>query len=231
LQWKIVRLDEVDSTQKIAQDFYLHEEGIGTVLLATSQTDGKGRHDKKWISPLGGLYFTIVLGTQPNIGLIPLMAGVAVAKAIKDLTGLHIELKWPNDILVNGKKIGGILTESIWWGDKSRFILLGVGVNVNNIVPFGIDNATSIYIELGEEINKDTLLSKILEKIDHFLPKLESDTAFILSNWRGLAYTLGKFIDVKDTSGNTNTGIAVDVDSNGFLLLDCKGEIKRVFSI
>lgn len=200
------------------------------VLVAETQTDGRGSHGRKWHSPEGGLYLTAVLEPVRRAGLVPLLAGVAVAEAIKTVTGMEAALKWPNDILIGGRKVGGIIVDSGWLNGEARFILLGIGVNINNPLPETIPEATNLSLELGEEIDVDQFLRNLIERLDHHLTSLDEEPEGILQSWRSLAQTLGKLVEVVDGSGEIVRGIAVDVDRDGALILENCGGRRRVVS-
>jgi BirA family biotin operon repressor/biotin-[acetyl-CoA-carboxylase] ligase len=219
LPWKVIKLGLIGSTQAAAREYLASGHGAGTVIVAAGQTDGRGRRGRSWHSPEGGLYLTASLRPVGEVGLVPLMGGVAVAQTIREMANINAALKWPNDVLIGGKKVGGILAESGWAGGKMKHVLLGVGVNLNNPVPDWLPDATSLTKELGEMVD-----------VDAFLHRMESDPELILSSWRESSLTLGKMVCVTDRSGEMVSGFAVDVDPDGSLIVDCGSEIKRVVS-
>ena len=228
--WKVIRYGQVPSTQDLAREAAQKLGGIGTVILAESQSLGRGRKGRSWASPVGGLYFTAVLRPSSRPGLIPLMAGVAVAEAIRRLTGLGAELKWPNDILMGRKKVAGVLAETVWRGDEALYTLLGIGLNINNILPEDLPQATTLSKELGREVDAESLLSELLGEIGVWSERLDESLDGVLDAWRGLSATLGRKVDVVDSTGEWIRGVAVDVDLDGALLVDVGGEIRRVHS-
>ena len=230
LPWKVIKLGLIGSTQVAAREYLDSGHGAGTVIVAAGQTDGRGRRGRSWHSPEGGLYLTASLRPVGEVGLVPLMGGVAVAQAIREMANIDVALKWPNDVLIGGKKVGGVLAESGWAGGKMKYVLLGVGVNLNNSIPDWLPDATSLSKELGDMVNVDAFLHRLLETLDLNLLRMESDPKLILSSWRESSLTLGKMICVTDRSGEMVSGFAVDVDSDGSLIVDCEGEIKRVVS-
>jgi BirA family biotin operon repressor/biotin-[acetyl-CoA-carboxylase] ligase len=230
MPWTIVRLGIVGSTQTVAKEHLATGQGAGIVIVAEGQTDGRGRRNRSWHSPDGGLYMTVLLKPVGEVRLIPLLGGVVVAEAIRATAGLGVGLKWPNDVLIGGKKVGGVLAESGWSNEEVRHVLLGMGVNLNNPVPDWLPDATSLSKELGEMVDIDAFLHRLLETLDLYLLRMESDPELILSSWRESSLTLGKMVCVTDRSGETVSGFAVDVDQDGSLIVDCGGEIKRVVS-
>ena len=157
----VLSYKKVDSTNDVA--YNLAENGIaeGTVVLAEEQAKGKGRHGRKWVSPpKSGIYMSCVLRPEiaPNeIPVITLMAAVAVAKAVRKTTGLQAMIKWPNDILVSGRKICGILTEMKAEQDSVDFIILGIGLNVNASARSLPEGGTSVKEELKAANNIKTV--------------------------------------------------------------------------
>jgi BirA family biotin operon repressor/biotin-[acetyl-CoA-carboxylase] ligase len=230
LPWKVIKLGLIGSTQAAAREYLASGYGAGTVIVAEGQTDGRGRRGQSWHSPEGGLYLTASLRPVGEIGLVPLMGGVAVAQVIRELANIDVTLKWPNDVLIVGKKVGGILAESGWAGGKVKHVLLGLGVNLNNPVPDWLPDATSLTKEIGEMVDVDVFLHRLLETLDLYLLRMESDPGLILSAWRESSLTLGKMVSVTDRLGEMVSGFAVDVDLDGSLIVDCGSEIKRMVS-
>jgi BirA family biotin operon repressor/biotin-[acetyl-CoA-carboxylase] ligase len=230
LNWIIVRLGRVGSTQKVARDNALSGEPSGLVLVAESQTEGRGSHGRQWSSLKGGLYMTVVLRLRKGIGLLPVLAGVAVAEAIKTITGIEARLKWPNDILVGGRKVGGIIAESGWSEGEVRFALLGIGVNVNNPLPEDLPEATTLSTELGEDLEMESFLQALLGRLDLHLRQIETDPDAIIDSWRSLTQTLGMNIEVTDMSGELVRGLAVDIDADGALILETERGRRKVFA-
>ncbi len=152
LEQKIHHFGEIGSTMAVARE--LARKGVeeGTIVIAESQTSGRGRLNREWFSPRGGIYFAIIL--KPKISpiyapRINLMASVAVAKAIRTFCGLKAELKWPNDVLLAGRKVCGILAEMEAEVDAINYVNLGIGINVNASVSQCEKGATSLRDELG----------------------------------------------------------------------------------
>jgi len=230
LTWTIVKLAMIGSTQTVAREYLASGHGAGTVIVAEGQTHGEGRRGRSWHSPEGGLYLTALLKPIGDVGLIPLLGGVVIAEAIHDMFDIGVGLKWPNDVLMGGKKVGGVLVESGWSREKARHALMGIGVNLNNPVPDWLPEATSLSKELGERVDVDAFLHRLLGTLDRHLLLMESDPRHIISAWRASSLTLGRVVDVTDGSGEMISGLALDIDSDGALLVDCKCEVKRVVS-
>ncbi|MCX5856016.1 MAG: biotin--[acetyl-CoA-carboxylase] ligase [Deltaproteobacteria bacterium] len=235
----IVYFRDTDSTNIRAEHLAAEGAPEGTVVIAEKQTQGKGRRGRYWFSPSGeGIYASVVL--RPRISpheapKLTLMASVAVAETILSLTPLRVNIKWPNDILVNGKKLAGILTEISAEMDRIHYVVIGIGVNVNmpcESFPSDIRNlATSILLETGEVSQRITLLRTYLEWLEMYY-EMFSVGGFhpIMNRWKQLSDMPGKQIRV-DLIDHTHEGVVQDIDEDGFLILkDHEGNLRKIIS-
>jgi BirA family biotin operon repressor/biotin-[acetyl-CoA-carboxylase] ligase len=222
----LVRLGRVDSTQAVA--FALAADGAAdrTVVVAQAQTAGRGRRGRLWIDePGASLLTSIILRprlTPARLPTLSLAAGVAVAEALERVTGLTPRLKWPNDVLVDGRKLAGILLESRI--APSPFVVLGIGVNLAQRVfpPDLAERATSVRLATGRRVDADTLLTALLESLDAWRTRLETEGwAPIRERWCALTETLGRRVSIDDVQG-----IAVDVEEDGALIV-VEGDVRR----
>ena len=234
---KMLVFDEVNSTNITAKELAQAGAEEGTVVIARKQHHGRGRFDRIWQSPDGGVYLSIILQPKKsteNISLLPLVAALTVARTIT-LYGLHTTIKWPNDVQVNGKKIAGILLESEIRGHEVIYVVVGIGINLNidrkdlsaDIQP----RSTSMFHELGSPVDYHEFLRTFFMQFDRIY-SLFVDHKFqrIIDEWKIQTDTLGKTICVQ-TSTETLQGIAFDIDQSGFLLLRKEnGEIKKILS-
>ncbi|MFQ6053844.1 MAG: biotin--[acetyl-CoA-carboxylase] ligase, partial [Candidatus Bathyarchaeia archaeon] len=188
------------------------------------------RRGRTWHSPPGGLYLSAVLRPKSGVHIVPLMAGLAVAETIRAAAGLEARLKWPNDVLLCGKKVGGVIAESAWHRDGLGFTVLGIGVNINGLLPPTLREATTLSSELGEEVDVNRFLDTLLGRLDWYQGLLETDPTLILGAWRGLSSTLGRSVEVVADSGEMIRGVAVDVDREGALIVEAGGGRRRVVS-
>jgi BirA family biotin operon repressor/biotin-[acetyl-CoA-carboxylase] ligase len=226
----IVRLGRVDSTQTVA--FALAADGApdGTVVVADSQAAGRGRRGRAWLDePGASLLASIVLRPRLEPARLPglsLAAAVAVAEALTRTAGVSPRLKWPNDVLVNGRKLAGILLETRLSGERPTTIL-GVGVNLSQrVFPAEIgQRATSVWLASGRLVDRDSLLAALLDALGDWRRRLERQGfAPVRARWRALADTLGRAVTVDGVSG-----VAVDVDADGALVVvDGDGRRRRV---
>ncbi len=235
---KIILYQTVSSTNTIAADIAGEAED-GTVIIADSQTKGRGRLGRQWLSPPGSnIYMSIIvkpkLDTQ-EATLLTIMSAVSCAIALRNLTGLLVEIKWPNDLMVSGKKFGGILTEMKIENSKILHAIIGIGININvdmNVFPMDLRKiATSLKHETGRLFSRTVIITGILNEIDKWYQVLQkSDSVPIISEWKRLNCVLGKKVIIMDGK-NTLKGIAEDIDEKGLLILKLKsGEIISVSS-
>jgi BirA family biotin operon repressor/biotin-[acetyl-CoA-carboxylase] ligase len=209
------------STQDLARELARAGAAEGTVVLAGRQTAGQGRLGRYWVSPAGGLYLTVVLRPPAEHLKAPvIVAALAVARAIERLAGLETSLKWPNDVLVAGRKIAGILSESELMGQNVSYALVGIGVNVNTDMaayPQSAPLATSVMTELGREASREALAANILNEFETlYLAALAGEP--IDKEWRARLGTLGKKVQVR-FGQRVEEGLAEDVDRDGDLIL------------
>lgn len=229
---------EVDSTNDVARE--LADEGAaeGTIVVAESQRSGKGRRGKRWISPSGGVWMTIILRPDIEPSRAPqltLVTGVAVAETLDQECGLNIGIKWPNDILIGDKKVSGILTEVKTKNGNVDYVLVGIGIDLNlDISSFPPDlrgGATSLKAELDREIRGAELVQRFLQRFEILYAQFNAgDFREILRQWRKLSSTIGKYVEVHK-KGRTVYGEAVGVNKDGKLILELEdGTLRKVIS-
>lgn len=225
---------EIESTNIIAREIANSVEE-GTVVIAESQTQGRGRLGRKWISPEGGVWLSIILkpGIQPSYApRITLLAGVAVTKTICSL-GLPARIKWPNDVLINGKKVCGILTEIEAEIDMIDYCVIGIGIDANvdteSFPEEFRESSTSLKKELGREINRVEFVQKLLEEFEALYLKLQKDGfSSILEEWRKMSMTIGEWVKIT-TQTRTIYGEAIGVDNEGALIVETsEGKLEKV---
>lgn len=235
---KIFFSREVGSTNDWAKELALLDAPEGTVAIAETQTVGRGRIGREWVSPKGGLYFSIVLRPKLKVDetvKLVFVAGLAVAEALHELYGLKAETKWPNDVLLNGRKVCGILSETNITGEVANFVVVGVGVNANFLVEEALpetlwDSATSLIAVLGRMVLLDVLFRTLLERFENLYDLfLKDGFSQILEKWKKHAGFFGKHVEV--TCGNENlAGLALDVEDDGSLALKLEdGTVKHIF--
>ncbi|MDW8084462.1 MAG: biotin--[acetyl-CoA-carboxylase] ligase [Candidatus Caldarchaeum sp.] len=222
---RVVLLGDVGSTMDEARRLGAVEEG--TVVVARSQSAGLGRMGRKWYSPVGGLWFTLVLYPRTSVQLSPLltlMSTVAVSRGIASVSGLHPTIRWPNDVYLNGRKVAGILTEVHAIGDTAERALVGVGVNANfgleQLPPDVRDNATTLLHETGSEVNIDHLLNSILSELGRLYQLFKTGRMVeIVREARTEADLFGKHVRVTLLNGSMLTGVFEELDDSGNAVL------------
>jgi len=227
----------VDSTNSTAYQLALEGADEGEVVVAESQKKGRGRLGRDWFSPpFTNLYLSVILRPKRHphqVPLITLMAAVATAEAILKFSGLLPLIKWPNDILLKERKVAGLLNEIYSEMDRIHFVILGIGVNLNmdvEMLPREIqEKATSLRQEMGQEISRKAFLQTLLKELERWYAIfLNEGGEAILRAWRDWAQIRGRQVKVS-SFGETLAGVAVDVDSDGALILQMEeGVMKRV---
>ncbi|MEP7198254.1 MAG: biotin--[acetyl-CoA-carboxylase] ligase [Chloroflexota bacterium] len=203
------------STQREACECVATGQADGLLVMADEQTNGRGRLGRAWQSPPGNLYLSLVLKPPPPIAGWPrytLLAALALADAIESVCDVPPSLKWPNDVLVRGRKVAGILAEVV-----DERLVLGVGVNVNAPVPTELPHATSLRDEVGHEVERARLLQAFVEQFDaHYDESLHG--ARFMSRCAARMETLGREVRVQ-MGAQTITGIAESVTDDGALIV------------
>lgn len=235
-------LETVDSTNRVGRELAKEGKPHGYAVLARSQMAGRGRFGKAWQSPSGkGLYCTIILRPALEVAdysKITLTAGLAVSLLLEEICHLEVQLKWPNDIYISGRKCGGILmeTSSLHAEGKELFVLVGIGVNINGdsaTFPAELQTtATSLFIETGKEYEISAFFEGIRDRLIKLLSQLENEGfADILSQWRHRDMLQGKWLRWLTPAGLQVYGESLGVDSSGRLsVLDRGGMQHEVLS-
>jgi BirA family transcriptional regulator, biotin operon repressor / biotin---[acetyl-CoA-carboxylase] ligase len=230
---KIYSFDTIDSTNAFAKTLVSQDALEGTLVITEEQTAGKGRQNRQWFSEKGmDLTFSVIL--YPNIsperiGIISLLGSLAVAEAVESTSPNKPTCKWPNDVLIDGKKVCGILSEVIFNSETSYAVIMGIGLNVNqSIFPDELKNtATSLSLIAGHAIDRIVLLARILERLETLYDAIQhSQPELIIQQWKNYCTMFGKMIKI-DQSGNILEGIAAGIADDGGLLVDTnKKQIK-----
>ena len=235
---EILCFRKVFSTNSIAKFLANHSADEGTVLISEIQTKARGRSGKKWEAPYGGVWMSLIL--RPNvptarIGLITLATGVAIAKSIRSL-GVDARIKWPNDVLIHGKKISGVLTEVNATFNEIDWIVVGIGIDSNlKLEDFSEDiriGTTTLTEELPSKVDENELIAIFLnefEKVYQLYKDGEIET--ILKDWRDLADTIGKYVNITQTGGKITQGYVVGINHEGSLIIERQdGTLEKIIS-
>jgi BirA family biotin operon repressor/biotin-[acetyl-CoA-carboxylase] ligase len=232
-------LAAVESTNDIALSMAASGAAEGTSVVADVQRHGRGRRGHAWFSPPGaGLYVSIVVRPEMSGGAPPLLtlgAGVAMAEAVTDATGLPVELKWPNDLVIGRpwRKLGGVLCETVTASGKIAAVVVGIGLNVRPVaLPASLaGRATSIEDELGRVVDRDALLVALLARMRAIMDRLHAgDRGSVTAAWRQFARRgLGATVRWADARGD-HRGVASDIDEDGALIVVTREEQYRVMA-
>ncbi len=206
----------------------------GTMALADMQVDGRGRRGRSWSSPKGtAIYFSLLLrpAVTPNQApMITLLMALAVAKAIEETCGLEAKIKWPNDVIVNGKKVCGILTEMSLETDFIHFVVIGTGINVNqeSFLEELKDRATSLYLEKGRKVIRAELLEQVLLHFESYYNTFleEKSLGFLMEEYNSLLVSVGQEVQILDPQ-NTYTAVSKGINDKGELLVTCSDKTEK----
>lgn len=229
--------DKIQSTQDCALSMAQNDSPSGTVIIAEKQSAGRGRMGKKWISPKGGLWMSIILQprfTSRKISLIQFIGALAVGDSILEMTGIVCTHKWPNDILIRGKKVCGILVDANFEGDKGGTVVVGIGLNANFSTQElfnseGCSDVTTLRDEIKHDIALNDITKLIIEKLEHYYLLLEDGkTREIIESWKQGSEIFGQRVTVND-GNNVFNGRALDLDDSGALLITlADGSVKKI---
>ncbi|MBR1741949.1 MAG: biotin--[Lachnospiraceae bacterium] len=241
---KVLGFDEIDSTNTKAKQLAEFGEEEGTLIIAERQTAGKGRRGRSWSSEKGdGIYMSLLLRPKaipPKASGLTILASLAVAGAIKKISSLPVEIKWPNDIVAGGKKICGILTEMSSEESYIHYVVIGIGINVNTeTFPEELEyRASSIYLETGEKTDRLSLVAEILNSFDTYykrfmkeqslVPFLEEYNAVLVNREKEVKIYYGMVETAKPEE--IESGIAKGVDGDGSLVVLVDGKEKHIVS-
>ena len=235
---EILCFRKVFSTNSIAKFLANHSAEEGTVLISEIQTKARGRLGKKWESPEGGIWMSLILRPKvppARIGLITIATGVAIAKSIRSL-GLDAKIKWPNDVLIHGDKISGVLTEVNATFNEIDWVVVGIGIDSNlKLEDFPEDirvGTTTLNEELPTDIDENELIAIFLGEFEKVY-KLYKDSEIeaILKDWRDLSDTIGKYVNITQTGGKITQGYVIGINNEGSLIIERQdGTLEKIIS-
>ena len=223
---KLLYFPKLGSTNDQLMQLARDQAPEGCVVVAEQQTAGRGRQGNNWYSPPGaGLYFSLLLRPQlPAIKLtgLTMALGISVAEALEKTAGIPVELKWPNDLFCRGRKLGGILTEIVAKASEVDYVLVGVGLNINNeFVPLELcETATSIRLETGKSVFREGLMVEVLTNLESDYQKFTGDglsgfTARIQPRF----YLQQRWVKIETEGNALHSGVVTGFDNQGSLLL------------
>ncbi|MDQ1330176.1 MAG: BirA family transcriptional regulator [Thermodesulfobacteriota bacterium] len=226
---KIHYYAEVSSTMDIARELARKGSPHFTVVISGIQTKGRGRLKRAWLSDKGGIYFTIILRPQIPVLLSSktnFMASVVLVKTLREMFGIEAMVKWPNDILVSGRKVSGMLSEMEAEADMLSFINIGIGINANNDPSSRAPLAISLKQILKRDVSRKEILTRYLDALERRINAGDYDR--VIPEWKYYTCTINKEVKIVTTNG-IFSGLAIDVDENGSLILkQDDGAVKSV---
>lgn len=231
---KVLVKEEVTSTNEVAKGLALEGEPEGTVVTAVRQTGGKGRLGRSWESPAGGVYLSVILRPElpaRDLTLLTVLSCLPVAQAIEECCQAVPRIKWPNDVKLNGKKVAGILVEACYRGGEPRFLIMGVGVNLNtDATSLSTPEAGSLRELCGKDLDPEHFLNLLLFKLDDFYAKFkrgERDTAAYVR----YSESIGQDVEVR-LGDQRVRGKGMHLEDDGSLVLRSEdGMIYRATSV
>ena len=219
---KFVYLREVDSTNRVAKEL------DSALVFAEAQTSGRGRLGRNWVSERGGIYMSASMDFRVPVSEIPkitLLFGLAVCRALEEYGA---RIKWPNDVLVRGKKVSGILSE-FTGEDLAAKVVVGVGINVKNRIPEELKDRAISLSEVSEDVSITGTFSRVCEEISKLVNGFPENWSAILDEWRAKSDTLKREVRV-NLHGEVIEGVALDVDEDGALIVRTRKGLERVIS-
>ena len=236
---RIYYFDTINSTQNFATELASRPQENGTVVIAEKQTQGRGRLSRKWTSPSGGIWMSVILRPEFEISastLFPMISSLALAIAIEKVLKIKPQLKWPNDLTINDKKVAGILVDASVESGKIDYLILGVGINFKIDVK-GVEKAiknTGNYYGVATLVTKNNKTNSA-QLVQVFLLELErlynlfldGNSEYIIKQWTKRSSTIGKMISVTSSAGQIH-GRAVKIDKDGALVISSKGKSQRI---
>ena len=237
---RVYYFEEIDSTQNFAQNIAADKKENGTIIIAEKQTAGRGRLDRKWTSPKGGIWFSLIIHPKFDVSsstLIPILSAVALSKSIKSVLGIETEVKWPNDITMNGKKVAGVLVDASFQTNSIDYLILGIGINFDidakklekrlTKTPnfYGIDSLRG----KEDKTPPKKLLKEFLLQFEKNLFQLDKgEKSKIIKEWTKRAAGIGKKITINTSNGKIS-GISQGIDNDGALKIKTRNEIKKIY--
>ena len=253
LPWEIIRnlktkvlgkrvyyFEEIDSTQNFAQKIAFDKKEDGTIIIAEKQTAGKGRLDRKWTSPKGGIWFSLIIHPKFDVSsstLVPIAGAVALSKSIKSILGIETSLKWPNDITLNRKKVAGMLVDASFQANNIDYLILGIGINFDidaKKLEKRLKTSPNFYgvnsLRKEDDMTSPKLLLKeFLLQFEKILLQLnKGEKSKIVREWTKRADGIGRKMIINTSNGKIS-GISQGIDNDGALKLKTYKEIKKIF--
>ena len=238
---RIYYFEEIDSTQNFAQQIASDNREDGTIIIAEKQTAGRGRLNRKWTSPKGGIWFSLIIHPKFDISsstLVPIAGAVALSKSIKSILGIETTVKWPNDITIGRKKVAGMLVDASFQANNIDYLILGMGINFDiNVKKLEKNLKTSPnFYGVNSLRKKDDktppklLLMEFLLQFEKILSQLnKGEKSKIIKEWTKRADGIGEKMIINTSNGKIS-GISHGIDNDGALKIKTSKGIKKIFA-
>ncbi len=229
--------EEVTSTNEVAKELLLTNGVQDLIVVAETQTQGMGRYNRTWYSPRGGLYFSIAFETEIDSEVLPalsLIASTSIVSVIRHMFSVPISIKWPNDLIVDDLKVGGILSELV--STEHNHVIIGIGLNIHNTIddfPESLrSSSTTLRSHTSAELSLESILVQFLCTFYERLNSLTESRSLKphLDEWREFSTTLGRVVRIHDGTREI-VGTAIDVDTTGSLILETSDDERLVFQV
>ena len=236
---KIYYFDTINSTQNFAMELATKPQENGTIVIAGKQTHGRGRLNRNWISPSGGIWMSVILHPEFEIStstFFSIISSLALGIAIEKILKIKPEIKWPNDLTVNDKKVAGILVDASVESGRIDYLILGVGINFRidaKKIEKTMKNTGNYYgvatvIDKNNKTNPAQLVQVFLLELERFYNLfLDGKSEYIIKEWTKRSSTIGKMVSIT-SSNNPIHGKAIKIDNDGALVISSKGKSQRV---
>ena len=237
---RVYYFEEIDSTQNFAQQIALDKKENGTIIIAEKQTAGRGRLERKWISPKGGMWFSLIIHPEFDVSsatLIPIVGAVALAKSIKSILNTDVSVKWPNDITLKGKKVAGMLVDASFQANNIDYLILGIGINFDidsKKIEKRLSKSPNFYgvnslRKKDDETPPKLLLKEFLMQFEKILLQLNrGEKSKIVKEWMKRTDSTGRKITINTSDGKI-FGISQGIDNDGALKLKTSKGVKKIF--
>lgn len=236
---KIYYFNTIDSTQNFALKLASKPHENGSIVISEQQTHGRGRQNRKWVSPRGGIWLSVLL--KPNFeisqaSLFPMLTSLALAISIEKVLKLKPKLKWPNDLTLDNKKVAGILVDASIESNQIDYLVIGVGINFKiqpSTISKIVKNSGNFYgittlVTKKEKAEPILLLQAFLHELEQLYSKLVAGNTYGIKNeWEKRSSTIGRKVKISSPSGETK-GKATGIDDDGALLISSKGKTQRL---
>ena len=229
IAWSLREVGKTESTQRVADELARRGAAEGVVVLAEEQAVGRGRYERRWLSPPGGIYMSLVLRPQrpAALQLLPMLGSLAIIDGIRRETGAETLMRWPNDVILRGKKVAGVIAEASYRGGTLSHVVLGMGINCNfraEVLGDLAGSSTTLMDHLGAAVDAPRLRDAVLSSFGSlYLGWSEGRAATQIAERKGWISTVGKRVEVRRSDGSVVVCRATGVEEDGSLVVELDG--------